>query len=145
MPTTTQRIRVQNKINEIAKAFDFYPVVYAADGSASIGTPAVRPASVLVNETDSSFEIDKKYGRGLREKPSNWNISVMLKFNQEVDLSFFEKYLINNLPFIPKDDINGLESVILRLSRMTVSHPPRQGSANGTDTLLTFEAITGRN
>jgi len=144
-PEGSLRTTIQNGLVRFLRAFpSFWPVQYT-NGISSLAAPAVNPATILVNETDESFGVDTDYGRELRFKTTSWKFSLKLVFNQEVDLSFFQEYLKNNLLYFPKDDIVIEKPITLYLQRMVVRHPPQQGPANGTDALFYFDAKIGRN
>lgn len=131
------RTQIQNEIRSVVLASQFPRITYSSSGVASEGA-SLSPGTILVNEVQSSFEVDKKYGESFREKRGIWQFQILLKFSAEVSLESFEDAMMNNPPSIKVD---GKTSALLVLSKSVAFHPPRQQSSNGTEATIAFAVL----
>ena len=149
MPNRSNKVRIQNKLVELAQAGRFFKVTYdpvtkkANDVDDTVDT-LEPPASVLANEIQQTFSIDPQMGRKRILKRDSWVFQLFCTWDREITVEFFEKDLLDPLPRLPDDKANDLEDVTLILNRTEVNHPPQQNAANGTAAKFTFEAVVGR-
>lgn len=142
------RIRIQNKLIEIAEAGIFYPVSYKerkADSIDELHARRVSPSSVRANETVSSFEVDEKYRRELRLARTGWTFQLILQFDSEVVLEDFEESLQVSPPNLAADSDSGQRSAILLVEDAQYEHPPQSEGRGGTEVKYTFAVLQGRN
>ncbi len=149
MANESNRVRIQNELKRLAGVGRFFAVTYdPADGKASDvdpnTAPSIPPASNLVNEITQDFRIDDEMGRRRILKRESWVFQLLLNWNVEVTVEFFEKDLLDPLPRLPDDKVNNMEDVTLILLRTQYEHPPEQNAANGSAAKFTFEAVIGR-
>lgn len=151
MPNTSNKVRIQNKLKELGRDGRFFKVTYNSgtgivDDVDSLNDTVEPPKSVLANEIQQQFEIDPEMGRKKILRRRSWWFQLLLTFNAEVTLEFFEEDLLDPLPTLDDDVVTGvkLEDVTLILNRTEPEHPPEQNSGNGTAVKFTFEAVIGR-
>lgn len=149
MANRSNKIRIQNKLIELAQAGRFFAVTYdpatkKANDVDDTTDPVDPPASVLANEIRQTFDIDPHMGRKQIGRRHGWTFQLLCTWNREVTVEFFEKDLLDPLPRLNDDKANGLEDATLILGLTEVTHPPQQNAANGTAAKFTFEAIIGR-
>lgn len=149
MANESNRVRIQNELKRLAGIGRFFAVTYdPATGEARDVDPntatKIPPASNLVNEITQDFRIDEDMGRRRILKRESWVFQLLLNWNEEVTVEFFEKDLLDPLPRLPDDKVNNMEDVTLILLRTQYEHPPEQNAANGTAAKFTFEAVIGR-
>jgi hypothetical protein len=143
---TTQRIRIQNFLVELARSGVFYPVTYTkgiAD-PIDIGQSTRQfPGSALCNEINAEFRRDEDYGRSLKLKRVDWQFELLLMFNREVTFEFFERAFMDKPPILEAGE--GFEQATLMLDSAAYEHPPQQTPANGSKATMKFTAVLGRN
>lgn len=145
-----QRLLIQQAIWDLGANGKFYQVTY--EGLAHPGrpltydpntAPVIPPTSVRTNELSGKFAIDKEYGQAHILRPTSWLFVLFLEWsNIEVDLSFFEQSLMQQIPFI--DATLGYRSVELFLLSKDVQHPVQQDASTGTQAKFLFQAELGR-
>jgi len=99
----------------------------------------VSPASVVANELESSFDLDKSYGRRLVRRRVSWAWHLLLEFDIESSVEEQERDWIVNPPLLARDVGQGFDQVRLNLRRSQYTHPARNEGMNGTAVLFTFE------
>ncbi len=149
MANKSNKVRIQNKLIALAKAGRFFKVTYDKNtGLANDVDPGVDtiqpPASVLANEIQQTFGIDSRHGRKQILRRDSWVFQVLVQWQSEVTVEFFEEDLLDPIPILDDDKVNNLEDATLLLNRTEVVHPPTQSSANGSQAKFTFEAVIGR-
>lgn len=141
-----ERLRIQQAMVDLVNAAKFYQVTYGTDGKPVTYDPSVAPnvspASAQCNEIAEKFGIDKNFGQDLILTPVSWTFELMLAWQVEVDLSFFEQSLMRNPPFIPASGV--YRSVRLYMLGKSVQHPVKQDAATGTQAKYLFNADLGR-
>lgn len=145
----SNRTRIQNALIAAARQAEFYAVSYDPETELSpdadvTSAMLAEPATVLANETGSAFVLDARMGRRLARRRASWRFNLMLEFDREVSVEFFENSLLDGpikLGPVPEDS---LPNVIISLVSSSVTHPPRQQPASGTKAVFTFEAELGR-
>jgi hypothetical protein len=150
-PTNPSALRavIQRSIRDLVENGRFYRVTYATDGS---GNPApidpgsaddrVVPSSIEVNEVSSEFEPDLRYGRDYKQQRVSWVFKLLLGFEQETTLAFFEQDITDSVPRI--SPTNDYPYVLLRIKEAEYAHPVRSGASHGTEAVITFQAQVGR-
>lgn len=146
----TEKTRIQNKLIALALAGDFYAVSYDPDTKLVEDIDPdtadnIVPASVHCNEIHSSFGSDNRQGRRHTLARESWTFDLMIAFNQEVTLEFFERSLIDPTILIPPDIPNDLPQVRLLLDHVTPEHPQTQEATKGTKAVFTFAILMSRN
>lgn len=145
---TSQRMRIQQALVDLALGTEFLPVAYDSDGKptpVSPATPRITPSTpVLCNEIETSFIEDERYGRDRIRQRASWRFALRFRFSREVLLDFFEEYLMTNPVFVPADTSLGLPSVTLLIVSAEITHPVQQQGATGTVVEYIFEAEQGR-
>lgn len=150
----SDKLKIQKAMIALARAGEFYQVDYDEQGAPidfardtedniPIGTPIgtrISPGSVGCNEVSSRFAPDTRQGRRVATKASEWLFELVLAFDKEALLEWFEKSINQNVPIVRLD--NGT-SALLRLRQKTVRHPIRQQSSGGTQVTYTVLADCG--
>lgn len=148
MSNYSQRVRIQNHLMMLAKAFMFAAVTYdATTGLANQinnDTMKIAPVSANANEISSNFEVDLKQGRHRALLRTPWTFELHLTFDVEVMLEEFEASLIENAISLAKDAGNGLDQVFIELISSNYIHPVKQEAPTGTKAVFTFTARTHR-
>lgn len=149
MANRANKVRIQNKLITLAQAGKFFAVTYDKDTKLAnpvddTSDPVIAPASVLANEIQGTFSIDPNMGRKKIIRRDSWVFQLLCNWDQEITVEFFEEDLLDPLPRLNDDKVNGLEDVTLILNRTEVVHPPTQQAANGSAAKFTFEAVIGR-
>lgn len=140
------RTAVQRLLHDAAKKGRFFQTRYDKDGMAISIDPNTatirRPRSIAVNELSAEFEPDVDYGRAMYQKRATWRFELHLGFDVEVTVAFFEQDMIKPVPRVEATDFHTYAMV--RLVNAEYDHPARDGSAGGTEAILTWEASLGR-
>lgn len=135
------RTKVQNKIYGICTDGTFAKVTYdSASKIATKSTTEFLTPAVVVNEISCSPS--KSTVHGSRDGDlglSNWRFEARLKFTSEVDTYLFLTKELKSVSFTDENTRIKIESV-----GVPVVHPPRQGSHNGTEMVLTFSVTPKR-
>lgn len=141
MPLLFDRIRIQNKLVELAKAGPFYPVSYANGDSSANTAQTVAPSSAIANEVSASFsQAVRNRMRDMRER-TEWQFQLLIGFDQEVVCEAFERALTDNPVKLLRDPNNSLkQQVTLELRDAEYRHPVQQEGRTGTFVTYTFEA-----
>ena len=143
---TTEAVRtaIQNKLVELGKDGRFFRTRYDRTGFAQpiIPTEAERvaPSSCLSNEVSGGWEEDSRYGREVAQRRTSWQFELLLEFDCEVSLEFFEYDMTRPVPRI--DTPHG--SLLPRLVRSEYLHPTQASSSGGTSVTYTYEVLAGR-
>lgn len=103
------------------------------DGTA---TTEVAPASVEANELSAIFVQNRKQGRQLDLRMSQWSWQLYLKFDREVDAGSFVDALTKDIKGF---DLNGVRAMIV-LQRYDASHPTKV-SGGGSVFTFTFTVL----
>lgn len=149
MSNNSNKVRIQNKLIELAQVGRFFLVTYDPDTKKANDVDSAvdivqPPETVLSNEIQQTFGIDPRQGRKRILRRDSWVFQLICQWNDEVTVEFFEEDLLDPIPFLPDDKTLGLEDATLLLNRTEVEHPPTQNAANGTAAKFTFEAVIGR-
>lgn len=135
------RVQIQNKITEICQNGTFAKVTYGkSDKLAVKSTTDFLIPAVIVNEvsgTASSSSAGNARDGDLTM--TNWQFEAHLKFTSEVDTYHF---LTKQLKRVSLTHDN--TRAVMRTVGQPVEQPPRQGSHNGTQLVLTFSVSTRR-
>lgn len=107
-------------------------------------TQLAVPATVQINPSSSVFEHSAQTGTTWRSERVSWAWELFLHFNEDVSLEAFENAWAAVPIRIPKDDVHGLSPVRLEIRSVKYSIPPAQEPANGTQAIVSFDAITQR-
>ena len=139
----SQRTRIQNLLVSTAKAGTFNPVSYTAGVASIDDESSIAPAAAIANEINASFEDDRAQMDDVNRKRKSWQFELHLAWNQEVDLSRFEKSItVPVLRLLPDTD-NGFGNVFLRLQSAKYEHPVQQQSSMGSKAKMIFNADEG--
>lgn len=134
--------RIQQRLHTEATTGPFYAI--ATDVETKLKTvddsAAIPPASVIAEESLSTFSAPIRNRRTNRAERRSWRWQVACRFNQEVTVEAAEKRLIAANIVLPRDDSNDLEQVTLKLLDADPFHPPQQNPSTGTRVTFTFEA-----
>lgn len=143
------KARIQNAILSLVKGGTFYRVLY--NPTTGLVEPfdlnsaaKITPSFVAANEIQSTFSVDKQYGRHLALKKTTWSFEALVTFDVEVTLEYFERSVCSQPPTVSRNDEAGDPQVRLVLLRTSPIHPVQQQSSNGTQVRLAFEAILER-
>lgn len=140
------RTAIQRLLHGRAKVGRFFQTKYDKDGMAVSIDPntakKLPPRSIAVNEISGEFEADEKYGRAVWNRRSTWRFELHLGFDVEVTTAFFEQDMIQPVPRVDATDFHTY--ALVRLVNSEYDHPARDGSAGGTNAILTWEASIGR-
>ena len=140
------RTAIQRLLHGNAKEGRFFQTRYDKDGMAVAidpnTAPIRQPRSIAVNEISGEFEPDEKYGRKVWQRRSTWRFELHLGFDVEVTTAFFEQDMIQPVPRVDATDFHTY--ALVRLVNSEYDHPARDGSAGGTEAILTWEASIGR-
>lgn len=132
--------RISDALIAKAKAAQWVSVTYDDDGNMVQGA-TVLPKSVLTNETQGTFDIDKRHGQSFRDKRTLWRWELLVCFDEQVILERFEDDCTCNPIYIPRDTANGIDTpLLLRLRSTEAQHPPQNQPSNGTEAKFTFDA-----
>lgn len=134
--------RIQQRLLTEALAGPFYAI--STDVETKLKSVddavAIEPASVHAEEDTTSFGTPSRNRRTNRSERRNWRWQVACRFNQEVTTEAIEKRLIATNIILPRDSVNDLEQVTLKLLDADPFHPPQQNPSTGTQVTFTFEA-----
>jgi hypothetical protein len=134
--------RIQRRLHTEATAGPFYAIATNVETKLKTIDDSVEiaPASVIAEESTSSFGKPLRNRRTNRSERRNWRWQVACQFNQEVTVEAAEKRLIAANIILPRDASNDLEQVTLKLLDADPFHPPQQNPSTGTQVTFTFEA-----
>lgn len=140
------RTAIQRVLHDRARTGRFYQSRYDKDGMAVAIDPEVakrlKPRSIAVNEISSEFQPDTRYGRKVHQVRTTWRFELHLGFDNEVTADFFEQDMIQPVPRIDATEFHTY--ALVRLVNTEYDHPARDGSAGGTNLIMTWEATIGR-
>jgi len=133
---------IQLALGQFVLAGPFYEAVYdQRTGFVKAIDPdlarKVKPATLEVNDVESSFVTDSRFGRDLRSRRDTWTFEVIATFAKEVDLSFFEAKACNEPIKLAQ------HNAIAQLRNARYSHPTRSGNGGGTEVIFTFDTKVG--
>lgn len=135
------RVQIQNKITELCQNGTFAKITYGkSDKLAVKSTTDFLVPAVVVNEvsgTTTNAKVNNARS-GLRTM-DNWQFEAHLKFTSEVDTYNFLTTDMQRISFTYDNT-----RAIIKAVGQPVEHPPRQGSHNGTQLVLTFSVTTRR-
>lgn len=142
MAFVSQKERIQRRLIAEAATGPFHGVTTDPDTrQITVDTVAtVEPASAIAQEESTSFGPPRRHRRTERLERRNWRWALACTFNQEVTTEAFEKRLIASAIILPRDAVNDLEQVTLKLLGAAPQHPPQQSPRQGTAVTFTFEA-----
>ena len=135
------RVQIQNKITGVCQNGTFAKVTYGKSDKLAVksSTDFLTPA-VAVNEISGTSTTSKSgNARGSDRTMANWQFEAHLKFTSEVDTYYF---LTKELKRVSLTYDN--TRAVIKAVGQPVEHPPRQGSHNGTQLVLTFSVTTHR-
>ena len=135
------RLLVQNKITEMCKTGTFPQVTYDKETKlATVSTEKFLEPAVVVNEVSGSLTISvNRSSRARRYTHDTWTFEARLKFTSEVSFDYF---LDNELDII-MISADGVKATTTNIG-YNIAHPPRQGSHNGTEAVVTYNLTTRR-
>jgi hypothetical protein len=108
---------------------NFFPAEnLPVDGTAAT---EITPASVEANELSAIFAQNRKQGRQLDLRMSQWTWQLYLRFDREVDAGSFVEAITKDIKGF---DLNGVRAMIV-LQRYDASHPTK---ASGGGSVFTF-------
>ena len=126
----------------LATPSKFVEATYPGDPPLLVAGSALVPSSAEANEVQVVFDIDERYGRGVRQIRTSWAWQLKLKFEREVILDGFEKALMVDPLVIARDTASGIDrQITLLLETSNPRHPPRGGPSNGTKVTYRFVAV----
>lgn len=140
MPLLFNRIRIQNKLIEEAKAGPFYAVSYDATTRVASADPntVIAPSSAVANEISAQFGEGQNH-RTFQIDRENWLFQLKVGFDQEVVLEGFENRMLTPVK-LARDTANQLDQqATLVLVAVDYQHPTQQAN-NGTFAVYTFAA-----
>lgn len=135
------RIEIQNRINALCLAGTFARVSYAKTTDiATASTSDFLEPRVVLNEIGGT--LTPALSRSPRSRSftqDNWLFEARLKFQSEVDITYFLENELDVIAFT-------YDNQRIRTNNIgyQIEHPPRQGSHNGTELILTFSLTTRR-
>lgn len=134
--------RIQQRLHAEATTGPYYAIATNVETKLKTidDSAAIAPASVIAEETSSSFGNPLRNRRTDRSERRSWRWQVACRFNQEVTVEAAEKRLISANIILPRDATNDLEQVTLKLLDADPFHPPQQNPTTGTQVTFTFEA-----
>lgn len=134
--------RIQQRLHTEATTGPFYAITTDVETKLKTvdDSVAIAPASVIAEEDTTSFGTPIRNRRENRSERRNWRWRVACRFNQEVTAEAIEKRLISTNIILPRDSVNDLEQVTLKLLEADPFHPPQQSPSTGTQVTFTFEA-----
>lgn len=134
------RTEVQNRIYDVCRTGTFAKVSYdTVTNLAQKSTTDFLVPEVVVGEISSSPSKSIVHGaRDGRMGLADWQMEARLKFTSEVDTYYFLTEELRAVVFT-------YENTRIKISVGTpVAQPPRHGSHNGTEIVLTFTITTRR-
>jgi len=136
------KVEIQRAIGLAVLAGPFFETVYdERTGQMKSIDPdlarKVKPISLEVNESESIFVTDGRYGRSFRQRRDTWTFEAIAAFSKEVDFSFFETKCCEEPILIPT------QNTIAFIKQARYSHPTRSGNGGGTEVIFTFETRVG--
>ena len=142
MVFTSNFERIQQRLHQEATTGPYYAVATDPDTKLQTvdGATAIVPRSVIVGEQGSSFGEPIRNRRTPRLERRSWRWAVVCMFTQDVTAEATAKRLIATNILLPRDTVNDLEQVTLKLLDADLFHPPQQNPSSGTQVTLTFEA-----
>lgn len=134
--------RIQRRLHGDVALGPFYAITTDVETKLKTVDDSVEitPASVIAEEDSTTFGTPIRNRRTNRSERRNWRWRVACRFNQDVTIEAAEKRLIATNIILPRDDINDLEQVTLKLLEADPFHPPQQSPSTGTQVTFTFEA-----
>lgn len=137
------RTAIQNKITEICEKGTFPKVSY--DKGSYIAkvseTDFIKPSSIAVNEISGSLAASVANSPRARSFTySTWVFEARIKFTSEVSLDYFLDNEVTSLVLLSEGGIKARTTGI----GYNIAHPPRQGSHNGTEAVITYTLTTRR-
>lgn len=135
------RTEIQNKLYELCKDGTFAKVTYTKGTDLAVkSTTEFLTPSVVVGETSGT--LTSAIARSPRERGfthDGLTFEARLKFTSEVDVSYFLENELNIVVF-------SVDNTKVRTTNIAyvISQPPRQGSHNGTEMVITFSLTTRR-
>lgn len=136
------RVDIQNAIRNVLENLEYDRVRYTVkEGIAELTGEQVKPSTIYVNETSSTFSKAKAASMGYGQVKSSWTFKAKLQFTVEVDISGAERALEG----IPRKTVDS-RNYSLRVVSIDMQHPPRKNPSGGS--VITFviqvEPISGR-
>jgi hypothetical protein len=134
--------RIQQRLHAEATTGPFYAIITDVETKLQTvdDSAAIPPASVIAEEFTMSFGTPSLNRRTNRSERQSWRWRVACRFNQDVTIEAAEKRLIATNIILPRDSVNDLEQVTLKLLDSDPFHPPQQSPTSGTQVTFTFEA-----
>ena len=134
------RIEVQNRILLACQTGTFEEIEYGKTSKVASKRGTFQEPKIAVNEIASTPSQSIRHGaRDGQMGLSNWRFEARLKFTSEVDTYAFMTTQLNPISFTHDNTRIKIKSV-----GVPVVHPPRQGSHNGTEMVITFSVNTRR-
>jgi hypothetical protein len=137
----TDKKRIYDALVATIKAGVFRRVTHDQSTGTLIEGSVVAPASIEVNETESTFRRTSSRNRqSWVQERGDWEWMAHVDFDKEVMLEEFEKALLAVPIVLPHDPGNGLGQVRITLLRGRYRHPVRMQSSSGTKASYRFLA-----
>lgn len=119
------RSEIQNRVIQLIKDTDVYPVTYSTQGLAILDeTNPIRPVSVFCNEVSLSTGLDPRNMREVSRIITYWRYTVLVQYPKEVDLDLLIKAL--------SDTHHLRHDTVFAFEGYEVEHPTTQSPENGT-------------
>ena len=136
------RIEVQKRLTEMLENGTFYKVVYDSLKQPAVTLDTLAPGSVAVNEINNGLSASVRDTSSVTHAPVrvNWRFEVMAEFSSEVSTDYFFENEFKNLYF----EHEGLLVNVVSSGDVSVSHPPRHNSHNGTKLTIGLTVNTRR-
>ena len=134
------RTTIQNKVVELVEAGTFTAVTYT--GNVATDTEELEtPSSIVCNEVSGGLTDKAKTGAtSVAYSLAGWRFECVVSFNKEVDTSTFLLGELKNLNF----NVDNMLVSVTPTGDFNVTHPPRQGSHNGTKLTIGLTVNTRR-
>lgn len=146
---SSNRTRIQLALITLAKSGMFFAVKYDPTSGLPITInpyteQPVTPATALANERSSVFTSDPTQGRRHSRKRRTWLFDLIIEFDLEASVEFFEESILDQVITLPTDSDLGLPVTFVQLINSSIQHPVKQQSTKGTRAVFTFDAQVGR-
>lgn len=140
------RDRIHNFLLDLVEECEFYGVKYGTDGRmlpvVTQESDRIQPKTRVTNEIQGLWQRDVNMGRVQALARGPWTWELILQFDQEITGEFFEKFVAEKVPWIPKDEEH--KPVMIELQRAEYEHPPKQSPSNGTKVSYFFHCTVSR-
>jgi len=134
------RTTIQNKVVSLVESGTFPAVTYVGNTATDTGV-LEAPKSIICNEISGGLTDKAKTGAtAFKYSLTGWRFECVVDFSKEVDTSTFLLGELKNLNF----NVDDMLVSITPTGDFNVTHPPRQGSHNGTKLTIGLTVNTRR-